>query len=72
MGSRKLNVVVLLLCSLVAVLGFGMEVTARSTQELIAISHIGAGENHKTCCLLLKASLISFRFCCRFLNFCNK
>ncbi|XP_073099302.1 uncharacterized protein [Elaeis guineensis] len=42
MGSRKLNVVVLLLCSLVAVLGFGMEVTARSTQELIAISHIGA------------------------------
>ncbi|XP_026663545.1 uncharacterized protein LOC103714925 isoform X2 [Phoenix dactylifera] len=42
MGSRKLNVVVVLLCSLVLVLGFGVEVAAHSTQELIAVSHIGA------------------------------
>lgn len=48
MGSRELNVVVVLLCSLVAVLGFGVEVTAHSTQKLIAVSHIGAGENHQT------------------------
>lgn len=49
MVSRKLNQVVVLLCSLVAVLGFtAEEVTDHSTQELSTlVMHIGAGENHK-------------------------